>query len=359
MLQPDVSDEIADDSTEIACAAPNGPYSTTFDALFVPQATALHGIPVDAASRGRVGRLWEIDEAYGNGTYWFYAVDDIMGVAVYDFEFSVPVEFSCDTPDFFCFGSYGRNMVPYFPIAHGQPADRTLLGYAWRGQPYLQSTRANEHLDVTSIVLLPKAMQLLSIRCHCDPLILSRAIASLDGSFDVLGLNQVLDDMRQARPSDVTAKAYFEAKITEAVALLLDWSLIHAHEQKHPLRPADRSALNLARTHIETHIERHISTDELCRLTCTSPSKLTRLFKHAENMTPQEYARAVRLRKACTLLEDSDRPLADIARALGYARQGSFSEAFKERYSVTPREYRAVRSRELGTCEGRPKPKSR
>ena len=233
-------------------------------------------------------------------------------------------------------------MVPYFG-KNTDPADRTLLGYAWAGQPYVQTTKADEQYDVTSIVLLPKAMQLMSMRCHCDPLVLSRAIASLDGNRDVLGLNQVFDEIRQARPSAVTAHAFYEAKITEAVSLLLDWNLLRAQEPRNALRPSDRSALNRARTHIENNVERHVSTDEICRIACASPSKLTRLFKQAEGMTPQEYARSVRMDRACRMLEETDIPLSDVAEKLGFARQGSFSEAFKERFGVTPREFRARR----------------
>lgn len=342
MNERDVSDEIPDAIAEIEQIFPSGGSPSYFDSLFVPQATAMHGVPVDPALRGRVGRLWEIDENYGTGTYWFYAIDDLMGVAVYDLRFKTALEFSCETPDFFCFGSYGRNMVPYFGIKE-DPADRTLLGYVWRGQPYMQSTRENEQLDVTSIVLLPKAMQFLSIRCHCDPVVLSRAIASLDGSCDVLGLNQVFDEIRQARPSAVTANAYYEAKITEAVALLVDWNLIQAQGQRNTLRPPDRGALNRARMHIQDNIDRHVPTSELCRLACMSPSKLTRLFKQIEGSTPQEYARSIRMERARRLLETSDIPLAQISRQLGFNRQGSFSEAFKERYGISPRAYRGLK----------------
>ena len=71
--------------------------------------------------------------------------------------------------------------------------------------------------------MLPKGLQRLSLACHCDPLVLSRAIASLDGMQDVPGLNMVFDEMKRARPSSITAPAYYEAKVTEAAAMLLDW----------------------------------------------------------------------------------------------------------------------------------------
>ncbi|MEI3309628.1 MAG: helix-turn-helix transcriptional regulator [Eggerthella lenta] len=85
-------------------------------------------------------------------------------------------------------------------------------------------------------------------------------------------------------------------------------------------------------------------SSELCRIACMSASKLTRLFKQAEGMTPQEYARTLRMERACELLGDTDLSMAEIAARLGFARQGSFSEAFKERFGATPQEFRALRA---------------
>lgn len=318
----------------------NGPF--TIHDIYETQISSMHGVRVDAAAHGRVGALWEIDERYGQGSYWYFPLGDDLSVAIFDLQFNQEVSFVCQTPDLFCFGSYGRNMVPYFGIAC-DPADRTLLGYAWKSQPYGQVTRADERLDVTSICMLPKGLQRLSLTCHCDPLVLSRAIAALDGTQDVPGLNMVFDEMKRARPSSVTAQAYYEAKVTEAVAVLLDWSLANACESAGAIRAADRSALNLTRAHIREHLDRTVPASELCRIACMSASKLTRLFKQAEGMTPQEYARTLRMERACELLGDTELSMAEIAARLGYARQGSFSEAFKDRFGVTPHDYRALR----------------
>lgn len=319
----------------------NGPF--TVHDIYETQIASMHGVRVEAAERGRVGMLWEIDERYGQGTYWYYPLGDDLSVAIFDLQFNREVGFTCQTPDLFCFGSYGRNMVPYFGITD-DPADRTLLGYAWKSQPYGQVTKADERLDVTSICMLPKGLQRLSLACHCDPLVLSRAIASLDGMQNVPGLNMVFDEMKRARPSSITAPAYYEAKVTEAAAMLLDWSLANARGAASAIRAADRSALNLTRAHIREHLDRAVPSSELCRIACMSASKLTRLFKQAEGMTPQEYARTLRMERACELLGDTDLSMAEIAARLGFARQGSFSEAFKERFGATPQEFRALRA---------------
>lgn len=342
MRERDDSAEISNHDAETDPLMEKADESPLIYTIFATQATTMHGIPADPATHGRVGRLWEIDNSYGQGIYWYYPIDDQMAVAVFDLQFTTDIEFFCDTPDFFCFGSYGRNMVPYFGIKDDR-GDKTLLGYLWKRQSYVQSARAHEHLDVVSIVLLPKAIQRISLRCHFDPLVLSRSITSLDGTRDVLGLNMVFEEIKRARPSSITAKAYYEAKITEAITLLLDWNFTHEHDTRAPMRIMDHSALNLARTHLRDHIDRTVTTAELCRITCMSASKITRLFKQVEGVTPQEYARSLRMERACEMLEESDLSMADISERLGFSRQGSFSEAFKGRFGVTPHAFRAIR----------------
>lgn len=314
--------------------------SPAFDALFDAQAGAMHGVAQNALEHGRVGKLWHIDPEHGEGTYWYFPIDNMIAVVTYDFAFREPVEFDCETPDLMVVGCYDRHMLPYFGV-DDEEGDQTVLGYTWKGKRYVQRVRPNERLTVTSLTLLPAAVHRISARCNVEPGLLSRAICSLDGTKDVLGLTRVFDEIRHARPSPVTARAYYEAKVIETCTLILDWSFTDRSVTP-PVRVADRTALNLARRHINDHLDQEITVADLCRITCMSASKLTRLFKQAEGATPQEFVRTCRMERACELLEKGDESMAEVAHAVGFARQGSFSEAFKERFGVSPLKYRRI-----------------
>lgn len=116
----------------------------------------------------------------------------------------------------------------------------------------------------------------------------------------------------------------------------------HAMCDGNPARiaPEDRAALARVCEHVAANLGRPIGTDELCRIALMSTSKLARLFKRSWGVTPQEYVRRLRMARACELLTETDAPLTEISQGLGYARQGSFSEAFHERFGITPTEYR-------------------
>lgn len=346
---PDDSAETTASLATTANPATTAAHAPTIDALFGPEVACMHGVPVDAASRGRVGRLWEIDPEFGRGSYWYYALNDHSAVASIEVSFSRPVSLTCNACDFLCLGSYGHAAVPCFQglqriQGDADASDRTLLGYAWRRSPFTQAVRTETPYVITSFVLRPQAIRRAALRCGCDPLVLSHAILAVDGTRDVMGLNGVFDEIRLARPHPAWAPAYYDAKIVEALTLLLDWDVLRRQDEAPLLRSADRRALTAARDHLRGNLGRQVSTEELCEVAFVSESKLLRLFRKAEGVTPQEYARQLRMDRARELLETTDEAMAEIAAELGFSHQGSFSEAFRDRFGVTPSAFRSLRS---------------
>lgn len=323
------------------------PASPAVDRLFESEFSDLHardvayGSPAWQASGARAGRTLAVDPAWGEGFFWYYAIDDCMAVSVYDATFTRACGFDAETQSCFGLGAYGSGMVPYFDV-EGAPADRTLLGYVWPARRYQVEIEAGTHLEVMSIMLLSPAIARLSARLGRNPSTVARAIASLDGTRSVPELLHVLDDIRAARVGPRTAGAFYGAKITEALCLLMDW-----YDTQGPasssLRPEDRAAIDRARTYLAENLDRTVSAGELAEVALVSARKLLRLFKRVEGCSPRAYAQELRMERARELLRTTDAPMADIARSLGFTRQGSFSEAFRRSFGCTPRDYRAGR----------------
>jgi transcriptional regulator GlxA family with amidase domain len=57
-------------------------------------------------------------------------------------------------------------------------------------------------------------------------------------------------------------------------------------------------------------------------------------------MSTFEYLREQRLVRARELLASTERPVQQIADAVGFKRGGDFATAFRLRFDMTPREYR-------------------
>lgn len=312
--------------------------------IFIPQITDMHGIPFEGGGERSCGHGWAIDPRWGEGTYWYLPLDDMLAVASFDLTFHHNVSFGGKVPNLFCFGSYGRNMIPYFTPYVGveEGWERgTLLGYAWRAGLCREHVRAGEPLAVTSISLLSRGATEMARRIGCDPLTLTSAIASLDGTHRIPALQRLFEEVRTARLGATAAQAYYACKATEACALLVDWW--ETQKDAAPrIRAADRTAFNLACAWAREHLDGKVTLADLCCASCVSASKLTALFKTIENNTPLGYVRDLRMETACDLLAHSDEALSSVAAAVGFSRQGSFSEAFRERFGMPPHQYRKL-----------------
>jgi AraC family transcriptional regulator len=69
---------------------------------------------------------------------------------------------------------------------------------------------------------------------------------------------------------------------------------------------------------------------------------LARMFRRYYRTTPGEYVRRLRVERACQELKRTNRPLADVAAALGFFDQSHFSGVFRRHTGLTPREYRST-----------------
>ncbi|MET7336892.1 AraC family transcriptional regulator [Nonomuraea sp. NPDC005650] len=84
------------------------------------------------------------------------------------------------------------------------------------------------------------------------------------------------------------------------------------------------------------------SLGDLARTLGASPSLLSRRFRDVRGVTPVQYLRGVRLRKARELLTGTDCTLQNIAEQCGYRSAFYLSRVFKAGTGQSPSEYRAA-----------------
>ncbi len=69
-------------------------------------------------------------------------------------------------------------------------------------------------------------------------------------------------------------------------------------------------------------------------------SYLTSIFKKKLGISPQGYLMQCKMRRAKQILLESDYPVQEVARMVGYENPLTFSKIFKEYYGSSPRDYR-------------------
>ena len=93
--------------------------------------------------------------------------------------------------------------------------------------------------------------------------------------------------------------------------------------------------------YIDSNYMNSISIAALSRLLGVERTYLARIFKRDRHMSMQRYLIQVRLSHAAALLQDGYR-VSEAAVMTGYDDAFHFSKMFKQRYGVSPREYRAA-----------------
>ena len=92
--------------------------------------------------------------------------------------------------------------------------------------------------------------------------------------------------------------------------------------------------------YIDTHYEDQFGLDELAGRCQLNPSYLSLCFKQEIGIPLFEYINQARIKKACSLLKNTKRPVTEIAFEVGYNNITFFNRYFKRITGMTPREYR-------------------
>ncbi len=90
----------------------------------------------------------------------------------------------------------------------------------------------------------------------------------------------------------------------------------------------------------------NLSVKEICEHYPYSQSMLLRQFKKLTGMTIVEYKAEQKMKFACQLLSMSEMKIIDIASTLQYSSLSYFLHAFKDKFDMTPSEYRKLRKKE-------------
>ncbi|MEJ1958398.1 MAG: helix-turn-helix domain-containing protein [Nitrosomonadales bacterium] len=106
---------------------------------------------------------------------------------------------------------------------------------------------------------------------------------------------------------------------------------------------SDEVLVNAAKELLTEHIADSLSMAELVSQLGTNERCLNRIFRQHADMTVFAWLREERLRQGKQLLTGTRLDIATIAEQLGYHSQSHFSNAFRERNGVSPREFRAIR----------------
>jgi len=96
---------------------------------------------------------------------------------------------------------------------------------------------------------------------------------------------------------------------------------------------------------LEARYAENLTVAGLAKAVGLSVPHFNRLFRRMTGQSPRTYLAGVRIQRACLLLSETNRPVTEIAGAVGWPDPNLFARRFKAVLGCSPREYRQERSK--------------
>jgi AraC family transcriptional regulator len=229
----------------------------------------------------------------------------------------------------------------------GGIVDRTVAerGTIWMTPAGLQE----DILDIASP--MPEVLHLYLPQTHFSPGRLGVDLGhSVNGSlrFEYSFQDPLLAEMAYAISSELETPTSTGGLLAETLASSLAARLVQKYVGTSPAKSRalaangglDRRRLSRVLDYIESNLEGGLSLEELASIACLSRFHFARAFKLAMGQPPHRYVSAKRMERAKALLTMGDRPIVDIALALGFSSQANFSRAFQLISGQAPGQFR-------------------
>lgn len=123
---------------------------------------------------------------------------------------------------------------------------------------------------------------------------------------------------------------------------------LSGHEQWHTLleqsarrvREQDGKRLEDVFSYTLSNYQRPITIDEIADIANMNKSSFCRYFKQHTRKSYIDFLNEYRIQKACVLLANPDKSIANVAFEIGFTNLSNFNRQFKRLKGVTPREFR-------------------
>lgn len=119
---------------------------------------------------------------------------------------------------------------------------------------------------------------------------------------------------------------------------------LHVFPESEPDGGLEKTSRHIERIHdwIETHFRKPFDLEAMAQQLHLSPYHLSHLFKRHTGTTLSDYISVRRVREACALLANTDKPVSEIGHDVGGFGTSYFCQLFKKHKGVTPQSYRAT-----------------
>lgn len=211
---------------------------------------------------------------------------------------------------------------------------------------------AGSPLRMVVLHALPEALPGLGITEEALPVELRRflhagtssdAVYPVESSAKLLRIAKDILDSRDRLVSEMRL-SYIRGKAYELLCEIALWvgPVADRRSGRNRFRHSDVIRLQEAKRILASDLEASPTIDQLSRLVGINRTKLKAGFREVFGVTVQEYRMRVRMAEARRLIEETDLPMAEIGRRVGFSHAANFTQVIKRNFGMRPLELRKV-----------------
>jgi AraC-like DNA-binding protein len=287
------------------------------------------------------GQTYQLTRELGEGFYWIYSETDLYDIKIHDFSYSEDYLFECQLPECMSISHYqsisGHELNPYRRI--NANCIKTFIGTK---NPYKAVMHKRIPIRSVGIEILPAYyLHYLKEKYPNDYLNPYEAFSAIDETLHFPYMLLLLNQVAEYRGTGISAKLFYDAKVNEAVSLVVEYFHKQGREQFH-ISNNDMEQIYNVSAYIKDHAAFLLSLEQLSKIACMGQTKLNKNFKLIHGCTITEFIQQARIEQAEFLLSHTDLSIAQVAQTVGYSNANRFAELFKRNIGVLPGEYRRI-----------------
>ncbi|UNK17241.1 AraC family transcriptional regulator [Paenibacillus sp. N3/727] len=287
------------------------------------------------------GTTYTLDPKLGQGYYWIYDYNSLFSILIHNFYFYEDFHFDLTMPELLT--------VTYYESISGTEMDHPEHGlqkgsiqcYWGKGEKYRALIHKEVPVHCIGIELTPAFCdQFLRQKYGEKSVNLYQTLTQMEETNSFPELVMLLRQIAAYRGSSLASALFYEGKVYEAIALIIERELSQKSNQCLRITTKDMEQIQHVAAYIDSYYALKLSLDQLTKITYMGATKLKKLFRLVHHCTITEYIQKQRIHQAEQLLTKTDLSINEIARTVGYQSAGRFSELFKRFVYLTPTEYR-------------------
>lgn len=309
-------------------------FSTFFNQIgLIP--TTNHG------AKNGCGFMMIPDTDLGEGYLWTYPVNPYCSITIYHLKYHKAIHYCYHHPAMLAI-SYSSPSIAEAISPVANDSSEQLLGYFLPDGEHEYTIPGGASLDSIGITFLPdfyeKRLSHIYERDFSD---LPQIASILDGTVEIPAVSLAFRQIASFTPTVGTSELYYEAKILEIIAGLIEWHTLGSKDAgAKSIADSDIEAMHRLVHYLQQHYCDHVDVQSLAKMCLMSKSKLSSLFRSIYGASIIEYVQSLRIQHAKELLANSTYRIGEISSMVGYEQQSSFSGVFKEKTGVTPNDFR-------------------